>query len=216
MIKQQDYYEILQLFPGASPDQVRKSYRRLAFIYHPDKNPGDPAADEKFRRLQEAYAVIADPDLRYAYDRQHGYLHTEHNVLTPQYLLKEAERLKHYVYSLDMYRMNTDALQFQINRLLAPGYTRMIAGQPDRQLRKNFIDTMLPLSEFLRFDQMKEAFDKLEVIANHDSELTERIKRYKKESRDRDFWRRYTPLLVLLITIALCVLIYLLSDRQVQ
>ena len=213
MIKQQDYYEILQLFPGASPDQIRKSYRRLAFSYHPDKNPGDPEANEKFRRLQEAYAVIADPELRFAYDRQHGYLRAENSLLTPQYLLKESERLKHYVFTLDMYRMDTDALQFQINRLLAPGYIRMIAGEPDMQLKKNLIDNILPLSEFLRYGQMKEAFDKLEVIADRNPELTERITRYRKESSNRDFWRRYTPLLVLFLTLALCVLIYLLSDR---
>ena len=64
-----DYYEVLSVSRNANGDELKKSYRRLAVQYHPDKNPGDPKAEEKFKELGEAYDVLNDPDKRAAYDR---------------------------------------------------------------------------------------------------------------------------------------------------
>jgi DnaJ-class molecular chaperone len=65
----QDYYQTLGLEAGASQDEVRKAYRRLAFDFHPDRNPGDKAAEERFKQISEAYACLADQDKRQRYDR---------------------------------------------------------------------------------------------------------------------------------------------------
>ena len=64
-----DYYEVLSVSRNANGEELKKSYRRLAVQYHPDKNPGDPKAEEKFKELGEAYDVLNDPDKRAAYDR---------------------------------------------------------------------------------------------------------------------------------------------------
>ena len=64
-----DYYEVLSVSRNAGGDELKKSYRRLAVQYHPDKNPGDPKAEEKFKELGEAYDILSDPDKRAAYDR---------------------------------------------------------------------------------------------------------------------------------------------------
>lgn len=66
---ERDYYEILGVSRDASSDDLKKAYRRLAVKYHPDKNPGDKAAEEMFKEAAEAYAVLSDPVKRERYDR---------------------------------------------------------------------------------------------------------------------------------------------------
>ena len=61
---QRDYYEILGLDRDASPHKIKEAYRKLAFQYHPDRNKGNPAALEKMKEINEAYAVLSDPEKR--------------------------------------------------------------------------------------------------------------------------------------------------------
>ncbi len=64
-----DYYEILGVARGASEQQIKAAYRRLARKHHPDLNKGDPQAEERFKQVAEAFAVLSDPDKRARYDR---------------------------------------------------------------------------------------------------------------------------------------------------
>ncbi|NML19346.1 molecular chaperone DnaJ [Pseudoflavitalea sp. G-6-1-2] len=64
-----DYYEILGVSKSSSQDEIKKAYRKVAMQYHPDRNPGDKAAEEKFKEAAEAYEVLSDQDKRAQYDR---------------------------------------------------------------------------------------------------------------------------------------------------
>lgn len=64
-----DYYAVLGLEKSASADQIKKAYRKLAIKYHPDKNPDDKQAEERFKAVSEAYAVLSDPDKKRQYDQ---------------------------------------------------------------------------------------------------------------------------------------------------
>jgi molecular chaperone DnaJ len=69
MTTKRDLYEILGVNRNASGEEIKKAYRKLAIQYHPDRNPGDKAAEEKFKEIAEAYAILSDPDKRTRYDR---------------------------------------------------------------------------------------------------------------------------------------------------
>src|SRR5689334_8136093 len=69
MANKQDYYEVLGIKRDAKPEEIKKAYRRLARKYHPDVNPGDKAAEERFKKMSEAHDVLSDPKKRTVYDR---------------------------------------------------------------------------------------------------------------------------------------------------
>ena len=69
MADKRDYYEVLGVSRDATADDLKKAYRKLAVKYHPDKNPDDKSAEEKFKEVSEAYDVLNDDQKRAAYDR---------------------------------------------------------------------------------------------------------------------------------------------------
>ena len=69
MADKRDYYEVLGVARDATADQIKSAYRKLAMKYHPDRNPGDKAAEEKFKEAAEAYDVLHDPEKRQRYDQ---------------------------------------------------------------------------------------------------------------------------------------------------
>ena len=71
-MEKRDYYEVLGVSKSATADEIKKAYRKKAIQYHPDRNPGDKEAEEKFKEAAEAYEVLSDENKRARYD-QYGH-----------------------------------------------------------------------------------------------------------------------------------------------
>ena len=71
-MSKKDYYKVLGVDKNATQEDIKKAYRKLAIQYHPDKNPGDKNAEEKFKEATEAYEILSDDEKRKAYD-QYGF-----------------------------------------------------------------------------------------------------------------------------------------------
>ena len=69
MSTKRDYYEILGVSKSAGADEIKKAYRKVAMQYHPDRNPDDKEAEDKFKEAAEAYEVLSDSDKKAKYDR---------------------------------------------------------------------------------------------------------------------------------------------------
>ena len=69
MAEKRDYYETLDLKKEASKQEIKRAFRKMAMKYHPDKNPGDKEAEERFKEVNEAYGVLSDPEKKANYDR---------------------------------------------------------------------------------------------------------------------------------------------------
>ena len=76
--QKRDYYEVLGINKGASADEIKKAYKKMARKYHPDLNPGDKTAEEKFKEVNEAYEVLSDADKKARYD-QYGHAGVDPN-----------------------------------------------------------------------------------------------------------------------------------------
>ena len=74
-----DYYEVLGLSRQASDEEIKKSFKKLAMKYHPDRNPDNPKAEDNFKEAKEAYEVLSDPNKRSAYD-QFGHAGVDQSV----------------------------------------------------------------------------------------------------------------------------------------
>ncbi|HCO67375.1 MAG TPA: molecular chaperone DnaJ, partial [Dysgonomonas sp.] len=69
MANKRDYYEVLEVSRSATSEEIKKAYKKKAIQYHPDKNPGDATAEEKFKEAAEAYEILSDEQKRAKYDR---------------------------------------------------------------------------------------------------------------------------------------------------
>lgn len=210
-----DYYRLLGVKPNATNDEIKKSYRRLALKYHPDKNPNDALAEATFKEIAEAYDVLSDTKKRkdYHYKRfyTYNYKYRESPTVTPQSILNDAIKLQNLVAKADPFRVNRDALLFQLEQILSEDNLKLLQDEIQTLINQQIIEALLFASKPLHYRHIEIIVDNLLMLVDGNTYLENKITGFLNKQRRSDKWRRYKIFAGAIAAILLCVAIFLLS-----
>lgn len=202
--------------PDAKPEEIKKSFRRLAHTYHPDKNPDNQFAEANFRSIQEAYEVLSHPGKRAAYDEERwlsGKINARTIIVTPEYLLREIKKLNNHIQSVDIHRMNKQLLQEYLLLFLNDEKIAVVRKQADSAYLYAFVSAVIRACEHLPYYFAQPVFARLHLLSQDypeaQSTVTEAETRMARQAR----WRQYLPVLIIIITLLLCIGMYLYSKK---
>lgn len=209
-----NYFAILELEPSASAAEIRKAYRRLAHLYHPDKKPNDPYANARFTEIKEAYEVLSDPSKKEYYLQQRWYNQSigkkrTQDTVTPVNLLKQALELEKYVSTLDVFRMDKGGLQEYILELITDDSIEQLHPFQEQHTIREAIQKILQSSRALPPAYTAAVYDQLEKLAGTDTAALELIGDQRQKTERRHRREKYSLLLILITTLLLCGLIWL-------
>lgn len=214
-----DYYKILELAPGATIADIKKSFRRLALLYHPDRNYGSRLHEAKFKEIKEAYEVLSDSRQRQEYNSQRRTQPQPEKKKptfrqpTAQSIMAEVVEFRKKTDSADPERLNKYTLYYQIQHLLAIQNIIIIKHAHDPRLNRQFINEILHCSRFLLFPEVEKICKHLLELAGTDNESYQRIYQFSRRSRIQTYWNKYKLILAIIVAIIFCLLIYLISTN---
>jgi len=211
-----DYYNILQIPPHATLQEIKQAYRRLAMLYHPDKTRNDPYAGAKYDQIREAYEVLSSPRKKEAYLEERWYDQSigrkrKVDAITPVSVLKLSLELEKYVSTLDVHRMNKEGLYDHINELLSNDTIEQLHHYNETAITQQIINTILMAMKPLPLNFAITLSTKLEKLANHDETSLQRIKSSLRQHEKSFLWKKYQVFLIIVITVLICLLIFLTS-----
>lgn len=203
--------------PDAKPEAIKKAFRKLAHEYHPDKNPDDVFAGANFRSIQEAYEVLSDPRRRAAYDEERwlsGKIHARKIVITPEYLLGELHKLNNHIRSVDVHRMNRQLLQEYLLFFLKDEKIAVLHKHADETYLHTFVQAMLDTTTHLPYYFAETVLARLQLLARDYIPVQERINTARTAMTRQARLQRLLPLFIVLITLLLCIGMYLFSRKS--
>jgi curved DNA-binding protein CbpA len=208
-----DYYKILELPTTASLQEIKKSFRRLAQQYHPDKNEGSPMATAHFREIQEAYKVLSDPKQREAYHYQRWYVRStgkrfDSAPLTPANILQECRLLQQYVASMNTFHIRFDAVSLHIRELLTPTAIGILLEHNDEGVNRSIIQSVLQSVQPLPKKFFLPIVELLLQLAGNDTNAQTIIEQALLHKKQLHAWDKYKWVLMLVITTLICWLMY--------
>ena len=208
-----DYYSILELPPSASREEIKKSYRRLALLYHPDKSSNDPYAAARFAAVKEAYETLTDPAKKQAYLHQRWYQRSQGirsfgGIITPDLLLKKILTLDQYISRMDAHRRNTKIIADELDALITDDIIHHL---------KQFDETEITQQIVIRLHKISLHLDKPDRSAfavrlrklSADAATHDYIVQEEKKLQQAERWEQNKIWLILLTVSAICAIIYL-------
>ena len=211
-----DYYQILQIQPHSTLAEIKQAFRRLALIYHPDKNPNDKYAEAQFNEIKEAYEVLTSPVKKENYLQQRWYNQSigkrrTAKTITPVSILKLVLELEQYVSRLDVHRMNKEGLSDYIDELISAGTIENLKQFNELEINRQIITSTLSAMRSLPIKLLGKLPERLEILADDQTSL-HRIKSFLKNRKKVFLWERYKVAVIILFTICICLVIYFTSQ----
>lgn len=209
-----DYYAILEIEPSASATEIKKSFRRLAQQFHPDKNQGDPYASAQFSEIKEAYEVLTNPSKKEYYLQQRWYNQSigkrkKQDAITPVTILKQALELERHVSTLDAFRMDKQGLEQYILELLSNESVNKLKQFEEPDIISKIVQTTLQTISVLPTICTKSVLQQLKLLAVTNEDATQQIQTFSVKSNKKLQQEKYSMLIIIGITIILCFLIFL-------
>ena len=210
-----DHYSILEVSPGATLQQIKKAYRRLAMQFHPDKNNGNRYTDAYYDEIKTAYETLADPVKREQYHQQRwlaksmGRTLERTAPLTPPVILLQAQKLRTYTENIDVFRMDEAALHREIDGLLKDEYLDCLNTFNDSAINDQVFANVLRSMQPLRYNAISKLDEKLQRIgsAGNKQQLAQLLRQKKREQ----FIEKYQAWFILALTALICFLIYMIA-----
>ena len=210
-----DYYSILHIPSSASMEEVKKAFRKLALLYHPDKNPDTRFATAKFAEIQEAYAVLGDRKKRteYNYSRyfQSAGLSQQPLAGSTEDILGETFKLRNKVAGMDPFRIDRDQLYFDVSRILSDHNIHILAETSFTDIHKKIIHHLTESFQHLSFDHVKEVIGKLQKVHPEETLMQKELNEFLVHTRVQHYWNKYQSLIALMVAFIVCLFIYLSS-----
>lgn len=208
-----DYYKILGISPAATTQEVKKAFRKLALVYHPDRNPGLQIPTERFSAIQEAYKVLSDARLRAQYQYARHVLHPQ-TIQRPlagsaEEVRALAQKLHNTNRHLDPFRINRDLLYLQVMDLLSDQHLHLLQEQADKMINREIWQLLSGSLRHLTLAQLAPIQDRLAAVTRHDKEAAIELSRFFRENRQYHYWNRYKLFVALFLALLFCLALYL-------
>jgi len=213
-VKLKDYYTILEVPPSASLDEVKKAYRRLALLYHPDTNNNDVYASAQFAEIKEAYETLSNTTLKDQYLQQRWYARSlgkkaTQGVITPEYVLKQLLELDKYVRLLDVHRMDQEGLHHYLEDFLSEETIEKVNSFKQPEINKEIVLLALNATHPLSFNLIPKITQRLKKFQVNDEKLHDKIDRFVQSRKTSDYWEKRKVWLILIFVAIICSIIFI-------
>jgi hypothetical protein len=203
----------LDIPPAATLQEIKRSFRRLAQQYHPDKNAGSHWADAQYREIQEAYKVLSDPRQREEYNYKRWFNRSTaqdfiKSPITPLAILQECRSLQKYVGSINVFHVRYETVSLHIKQLLSAETIGILHEYNDTAINHEIVHLLLQSAEPLPLRYFNEVAVLLTKVAGNDAAALRTIGRALKLKTQRHRWEKYKWVVVVLVTAVILWMMY--------
>ncbi|MDQ3019830.1 MAG: DnaJ domain-containing protein [Bacteroidota bacterium] len=219
-----DYYKILEVSKDACLDEIKKAYRRHAFKFHPDRNPGNVFAESKFKEIAEAYEVLSDPYKRNNYNSSHNseefekqnFYNSENEDnrkknITPLVILTDIKVICKYVSNIDS--IDYKSVYYKLKELLSESYINFLIASNDKSINRQIIDESLKCCEHLPYHYAEIIRARI-VDLSQKNEIHHQNFTHAKPNTYLNIWNRYKGYLIIISCLLFIVIMVYLGDKS--